>query len=457
MRVALVTDYDRQPRALGGSVVATYLSDALASAGVEVVRWLRRDGDRRTVRVTRRPNDSHEEVWEFSGLPPSLPFPTSTYHPRLWGALLREVTGLMTTHPVDIVVVFNLIYPGLWQFELGRHFGIRTVLLLLDYSPICPTLTRYRWDGIFCEGKIPLENCLKCSTVDLPLNKKHAFWLLRQLPRRSRVAISRVAPSFFPAVARYHAGSAMERELARAGAQQAFRTASLVIYQSEEMRRVFRGAGLVGSREAVQVFGTPPVPPRYATMKQAKITDVAVRFGYLSRSVEMWGIFDLAAEWLHRFRGLRDRKLVIHSPGARAAIRGRFGDIDVDNIEIHEDTIQGRLEEVYADLHVLVLPAQWKGIVALTALEALAHNRPVLEPDCGGLADYQKASGRQLGVMTYRWRDWDNLFQNMDLICRDRNYLAQYSKSAQPVLGIAEWGGWLVRQMGVSTPIQTSI
>lgn len=109
MRVALVTEYDRQPHALGGSVVATYLSDALASAGIEVVRWLRRDGDRRTVRISRLPNDSHEEVWEFSGLPPSLPFPTSTYHPELWVSLLREVTSLLTTNPVDIVVVLNVI------------------------------------------------------------------------------------------------------------------------------------------------------------------------------------------------------------------------------------------------------------------------------------------------------------------------------------------------------------
>lgn len=226
-----------------------------------------------------------------------------------------------------------------------------------------------------------------------------------------------------------------------------------MIYQSEEMRLVFRDAGFVGSREAVQVFGIPAVLPRYAAMKRAKSTDSVIRFGYLSCCAEIWGIFDLVDGRLRRFRGLRDRMLVIHSPGARMAIRRRFGEIDIDNIEIHEDTLQGRLEEVYADLHALVLPARWKGIVALTPLEALAHNRPVIEPDCGGLAGYQHASGHHLGLATYRWRDMGDLFGTMDAICHDRDHLARLSESAETVLGITEWGAWLAGQMGVSPPI----
>jgi len=38
----------------------------------------------------------------------------------------------------------------------------------------------------------------------------------------------------------------------------------------------------------------------------------------------------------------------------------------------------------YGRIDVLILPAQWKGVVALTALEALAHGTPVIEPDSGG-------------------------------------------------------------------------
>lgn len=198
MRIAIATPYDTKLRAGGGAVIVRYLIEALQANGIEVVLWLCRDYPA-PLQVKLLESAEHRHDWEFIGLPPQLAFRLNRLAPAQFQQLLTQTGELQAQQPVDALLIFNSLTPGLWPMELAQALGIPYILTLLDYSFLCPKFNRINQHGEFCQGEIPDSTCLDCTVAHLPPAKRPAFQLLRLLPDSFRSSLGRkLRPLFLP-------------------------------------------------------------------------------------------------------------------------------------------------------------------------------------------------------------------------------------------------------------------
>jgi glycosyltransferase involved in cell wall biosynthesis len=421
MRIAICTSYPVHVKvAGGGAVIVRYLVEALSSQNIDVVLWLCRDYLAPVeVKATAKTIDS-PEYWEFIGFPPQLAFSLKEFAPQDFKTLQKQTLELQDQTPVDVVIIFSPVTPGLWPMELAESLNIPYILTLLDYSFLCPTFTRYNYRGEFCQGIIPEANCLECSLAKIPPSKRSVFKVLQHLPKTFKRWLGRKQSSFFPAMGRYHAGSASARSARQIQIQSLFNKAAAVIYQTPVMQYQFHQAGWQHPNEHIECFG---IPRAKKLDKIVKHDDPVIQFVYLSRPTPEWGINFLLQTWLTYFRDKTDRQLTILSPGVLSLFEKHLEWQNLRNVVFSEEMIQGKVAEFHAKFHVLILPGQWQGIVALTSLEALAYGTVVIEPDLGGLAGHNL--DETSGVINYQWRSAESLKEAIDSICNNRQQLHQ--------------------------------
>ncbi|MFB1489913.1 MULTISPECIES: glycosyltransferase [unclassified Thiocapsa] len=436
MRVALVTPYDTGLRAGGGAVIIRYLIAALEANGLDVALWLCRDTPS-PIGITPLTGESGRHDWEIRGLPPQMAFSLARHAPQSFAALVGQARAMQVLRPVDAVIVFNAVTPGLWAMELAAALGVPYYLMLLDYSFLCPVFSRLHTSGVFCEGSISEAHCLSCAVARLPSAKRQVFRALRALPYPVTLALGRLLPALFPASGRHHVAGAGVRETRRVDLERYFSAAAGVIYQSRTMQAQVHAAGLQNAAETIACYG---VPEPECHGKKVCADDTTVEFVYLSRPTSEWGLDLLLAVWAEHCTGYADRRLTVLSPGIDAWLEQHPQWRGLPNVVFSGETIQGQVAAFHSRFHVLILPAQWPGIVALTALEALAHGTAVIEPHLGGLADFVGPFAMGRGVMPYRYRDGRSLALCIDRLCADRAALAALMSYAQPICTLADWG-----------------
>lgn len=436
MRIAIATPYDTKLRAGGGAVIVRYLIEALQAKGIEVVLWLCRDYPA-PLQVKLLECTDYRHDWEFIGLPPQLAFSLNRLAPNQFQQLLAQTRKLQAQHPVDALLIFNALTPGIWPMELAQSLGVPYILTLLDYSFLCPKFNRINQYGDFCQGEIPDSTCLDCAVAHLPPAKRPAFQLLRLLPESFRLSLGRNLRPLFPAYGRYHAGSPSARFKRQQDMKDLFTQAAAVVYQSPVMQSQFHQADWQHPNEYIECYG---VPTATSCAKSVTYLDPVVQFVYLSRPTQEWGIEFLLETWASYCADKGDRFLTVLSPGI-STLLGQHPQWQIlPNVEFSEEMIQGRVAEFHARFHVLILPAQWQGIVALTALEALAHGTAVIEPDLGGLPGYSAPSPERLGLNSYKWRDAESLGERINSLCSDRTKLKHLMDAAGQLRSLNEWG-----------------
>lgn len=436
MRLAICTPYPVTKKvAGGGAVIVRYLVEALQSQDIEVVLWLCREHYAPlSVQLTSK-NPDTPEYWEFIGFPPQVGFSLNRFAPQALKKLVQEAQKLQDKAPIDGVLIFSPVTPGLWSMELAKFLNIPYVLTLLDYSFICPTFTRYDYRGDFCQGVIPSETCLKCSLSKIPQKKKPFFQVLQPLPLPFKFWLGKNIPALFPAVTRYHAGSVTERNDRLDDLKNLFQDAHAVIYQTPLMQQQFHQAQWQHYREYIECYG---IPFADKLEKVVRFNDPVIQFVYLSRPTPEWGINFLLDTWTTYFQDNSDRHLTILSPNVLSLVANKPEWQNLRNVTFSEEMIQGRVAEFHSRFHVLILPAQWQGIVALTSLEALAHGTVVIEPDLGGLSGY--SLNENFGVKNYLWRDRDSLKSAINELCGDRLQLSKLMNNARQFKNTDDWG-----------------
>lgn len=436
MRIALATPYDTKLRAGGGAVIVRYLMEALQANGIEVLLWLCRDYPA-PIQVKPLEGSPDRRDWEFIGLPPQTAFRLDRLAPDQFQQLYQQVRDLQAQQPVDALLIFNALTPGLWLMELAQALGIPYILTLLDYSFLCPKFNRINQHGNFCQGEIPESTCLNCAVAHLPPAKRPVFQLLRLLPDSLRSTAGRNLRPLFPAYGRYHVGSLSARLMRRQDMKDLFARAAAVVYQSPTMQTQFHQAGWQHPNEFIECYG---VPTAASQVKSVTHLDPVVQFVYLSRPTREWGIEFLLQTWATYCADKDDRKLTVLSPGISTLLAQHPEWKTLPNVEFSGETIQGRVAKFHACFHILILPAQWQGIVALTALEALAHGTAVIEPDLGGLPAYFANSPESLGLTVYEWGDAESLAACISSLCAERTRLKSLMDKTQQVRSLEEWG-----------------
>ena len=436
MRLAICTPYPVNKKvAGGGAVIVRYLVEALQSQNIEVVLWLCREHYAPlSVQATPQSHDT-PEYWEFIGFPPQVAFSLNRFAPQILKRIVHETQKLLEKAPIDGVLIFSPVTPGLWPMELAKSLSIPYALTLLDYSFICPTFTRYDYQGDFCQGVITSETCLKCSLNKIPAKKKPFFQILQRLPLPFKFWLGKKIPALFPATTRYHAGSVKERNDRLEDLKGLFKDAHAVIYQTPLMQQQFHQAKWQHHREYIECYG---IPLANKLEKMVQFDDPIIQFVYLSRPTPEWGINFLLDTWTTYFQDKCDVHLTILSPNVLSLVANKPEWQNFKNVTFSEEMIQGRVAEFHSRFHILILPAQWQGIVALTSLEALAHGTVVIEPDLGGLSGY--GLNENFGVKNYSWRDGQSLANTIEQLSGDRTKLSKLMKNTQQFKNTDDWG-----------------
>lgn len=439
MRIAICTPYHTQEKvAGGGAVIVRYLMEALHSQNIEVILWLFRDYLAPIKVKSTASTVESPECWEFIGLPPQMAFSLKKFAPKDFETLREQTLQLQNENAIDAVIIFSPVTPGLWPMELSEALNIPYVLTLLDYSFLCPTFTRYNYQREFCQGIIPEATCLKCSISQIPPAKRPIFKLLRLLPDSFRTIIGRNSRFLFPAYSRYHAGSETTRKGRRSSLKDLFTKSSAVIYQSLAMQKHFHQADWQHHNEYLECYGVPADIKKIS--KVVSHLDPLLQFVYLSRPTKEWGINFLLETWANHFADASDRRLTILSPNIANLLSQHPEWNNLPNVDFSEEIIQGQVAEFHSKFHVLILPAQWQGIVALTALEALTHGTVVIEPDLGGLSGYVANSSGSLGISFYEWNNPDSLASCIEYLCMNRAELGKIMSEAKQLRSLKTWG-----------------
>jgi glycosyltransferase involved in cell wall biosynthesis len=439
MRIAICTPYHTQKKvAGGGAVIVRYLMEALRSQNIEVILWLFRDYKAPIEVQSTASTSESPECWEFIGLPPQMAFSLKKSAPKDFETLREQTSQLQNENAIDAVIIFSPVTPGFWPMELAESLNIPYVLTLLDYSFLCPTFTRYNYQGQFCQGIIPESTCLECSISQIPSAKRPIFKLLRLLPESLRSFIGRNLRPLFPAYGRYHAGSESDRTTRRHDMQSLFARSAAVIYQSSNMQAHFHQASWQHPHEYIECYGVPENDQK--SEKRVAYLDEVIHFVYLSRPTKEWGINFLLQTWAKNFVNKGDRQLTILSPNISNLLSQHPEWKDLSNVDFSEEVIQGRVAEFHAKFHVLILPAQWQGVVALTALEALAHGTVVIEPDLGGLSGYAENSPENIGLSVYEWNNPESLANCIDDLCNGRAKLGKLMSASRQLRSLETWG-----------------
>lgn len=280
-----------------------------------------------------------------------------------------ELSGLKP----DVVHFQHLAVWGSRCVPAARAGGARVVVTLHDYHLLCDIGTLLRPDGELCQDGLK-GTCTAC---------------LRRHPLRpERWGASEVeAAGQAPATA---AGDEGREALWRTAAAQRFArhrsdlaAAHVVISPSRFLAETFEQAGFRPAREVeILKAGYPgPIhPPR-------RRGTGPLRVGYVGGIYFSKGVHVL----LEAFRHLRGEPVELavhgHLDWFPDYVAGLQEGIEGLAITFPGPFEPGRVDEVLADLDVLVLPSVWYENMPITIHEAHRHGIPVIVTDLGGMVE----------------------------------------------------------------------
>ncbi len=338
-----------------------------------VAREARRRGDD-VVILSLEPNFgwSHPELVIFDKPYDDFRVPRLRYYEKLAPNLvLRDyenprVSALfgefLDEEQPDAIHFFHLRHLGSDFLEVARARGIRMVVNLMDFWYLCPRFTLLRSDGSLCEGP-PDEGrgCVECAYPELVGVDPNADTLegesLAALLRRPKIQFERLA------------------------------LADEIVAPSRFLAGMFARNGFPLERLTVVPYGLEPGRVRALEVARPRSP---LRVGFAG-VLSPWKAPHLCVEALQQIEG-DGIELTIHGrtdegmfqeyidrmlESARGDTRIRFpGPFD-----------HGQLDQVMADMDVLVVPSLWYENTPFVVLEALEAGVPVIVSNLGGLSE----------------------------------------------------------------------
>ena len=313
-----------------------------------------------------------------------------TYRPPIINDRIGHV--LHAVQP-DVVHVHNLLNLSFDLPAMAHARGIPVVATLHDYALVCPTGGQriHRAEQYVCHV-IDTERCVRCFR-ESPLHAHIAFGTLASATRapgllhRAAVAMRRRFPGLASRIARAMPGMATTKrdiDARMAAARRAFGEVDLFVAPSPSIAGEFERLGVEAGKIRVSDYGFVPLGRASRNGDERR---GPLRIGYVGTLVWHKGVHVL----LDAVRGL-----------APAAYELKiFGNPDVFpdyTADLHERARglpvrfmgtfdRERIDEVYAQIDVLVVPSLWLENSPLVIHEAFMAGIPVVGARIGGIAD----------------------------------------------------------------------
>ena len=365
-----------------------------------------------------------------------------TYQSERINAQLRHV--LDATRP-DVLHVHNLLNLSFDLPWIAKQRGIATVATLHDYTLVCPSGGQrvHVAESHVCDS-IDADRCARCFAHSPLARQMRAAKMTRGLSRsligRTGRAAFKIAPVLAASILkpldrREIDGDDVRRRLGYA--RQVFESIDLFVAPSRSMAEEFCKLGVARDRVHVSDYGFPP--PRYratdATGPPSRSRGSArLRIGFVGTLVWHKGVHVLL-EAAQRLRG--HYEVHIHGdpavfPDYVAALRKAATGLPVVFAEGFD---RDRVDDVYEDLDVLVVPSLWPENSPLVIHEAFLHQVPVVAARVGGVPELV---GHEINGLLYEPFDPDSLAASLQRLIDDCGLLARLSARVSAVKSIAQ-------------------
>jgi glycosyltransferase involved in cell wall biosynthesis len=298
-------------------------------------------------------------------------------------AVAAAFRGVLDDVRPDAVHFFHLRQLGVDLLEVAAARGLRTVVNLMDFWYLCPRFTLQRSDGALCEG--PPEGglgCAPCAYPDLAGPLAELAGSAPETRAAARAALAR-APLGFSGTPHDRLAALVQRQPRMLAA---LARADVVVAPSRFLAGMFARNGFTHRHLEVLPYGLEPGRVRRAAVTRPR-TPLRVGFaGVLSPWKGPHVVVD----------AVRQTKVpiqfTVHGRTEEpmfadyiASVRARAG----DDPRIRFPGAFGRdtIDQVMADLDVLVVPSLWYENTPFVVLEAQEAGVPVIVSDLGGLAE----------------------------------------------------------------------
>jgi glycosyltransferase involved in cell wall biosynthesis len=328
--------------------------------------------------------------WAWEGIPVfslSLPLPGERLGDcisELGGERLERVKTLLNRIKPHVVQINGMMPP---LVSACRELGLRHLVVAHHPGEVCPKGDLLRPDDSICKLRPGIEVCAACVLR----SKKPGFGIGRVLALMP-MSIYRVLGGL---LARKNPMGYLGRvlripweiEQKLIGLASYLKNAQQVVAPSAAMGDALARAGVEPSRLQVLHHGIHPV-------KAPPIEELGarpIRFGFVGRIDHAKGVHVLldAMALLDP-----DGTAELHIYGAATNPRDQAAwQRHLDRLgnppwlHLHGAFARTEVDQVYANIDVLVLPAIYLEVFGLVVAEALSAGRPVLTTDCGGPAE----------------------------------------------------------------------
>ncbi len=289
----------------------------------------------------------------------------------------------------DLLHVHHLTGFGLGVMTTAKSRGVRQLMTLHDYWPICPRGQMFRVDNVNCTGIDPTA-CGKCLSKSFP-----------------HVMPSAGAKHYGPYDSVDEDGSAtgLPEQLAADDAEVSSRRtefalhclhhADLLATPSARTREIYIAAGLHPDRMTVVENGIDVEGLRFEveSLKNAMRPQEKVRLGVLGTVLPSKGVLELAQAFAELKAEGRAPNLVLEIHGHMPSYHGDTSyveslialDKETPDLEVKGPFGHGALGTLLSRLDGVAAPSRWEEVFGLTVREARAAGLPVLVSDMGGL------------------------------------------------------------------------
>lgn len=282
---------------------------------------------------------------------------------------LEQMTQRSRAHNADVLLVLSCFQGRTFEALLELTPPVPIVRFVQDHTPFCPSLNKIEADGENCQRPLGVA-CLERYFIGSGCSCFHQSG-------RARPWIEGIGEfkkkllefdSLRRASALLVASAYMQRELVQAG-ESRDRIAVIPYFTGSNSAAIARAQLSSATREFLSTNDAPLIftPARLALPDKG----IDVLLAALAQTAAPWRAVIAgdgpARVWLEarcKAEGLADR---VHFAGWQSA---------------------GQIETLYARAQVVAFPSTWKEPFGLVGIEAMAHGKPVVAFDVGGVSEW---------------------------------------------------------------------
>lgn len=334
----------------------------------------------------------------------------------------------VATNRPDVVHLISGYLLGVSPLRAAQRYGIPSVITLMDFWFICPTLHLLRGDRTLCSGPVGIE-CVRCW-----YDKKRRFRSIDLRAPRLMRAFWRFAKDYAIvgdrfALTQHLKGFEHRRKLL----QDALNSADVIAPVTHFLAKIYTENGIDPDRFAHAPFAVPN-----QRIGPFRGSEKIIQFGYLGQIAPVKGVDILIRAFRRLDRSHTSSRLTIYgSLNAHPDYACRLRELAQDD---HEIVFKGPYENqqvmnILSELDIVVVPSIWYENSPTVILEAFAAGRPVIGTNVGGISEI--VQDRINGLLFERLDEHD-LLRQMQILFTSPGLLDQLRKGIPMVPTVEE-------------------